>query len=447
MTSLQHPNAYSGQLIEYQSPPFPDLKVLHEIRCDGNLVVPNIKPRIEKGFFYSSDRTWTCYRRNYFSVCCSFDLTPHVPNARLHLDRGSQSGPELIQALGMSLSAAVDRPGGKIVELVQHTPKRDRGPQLQISIKKVSPTPPGKIHAGSDHHGYSMTSFHPGGVAPAQTSPYLPLQNNADDGSNNSLQSSYTSPSSAVLTSSMNTQYTFERIQFKSATANNGKRRAAQQYYHLLVELWADVRGPCETGANWVKVAQRASAPVVNEGTHPGSSSAGRGGSSRAGSGASRYGASEFGGSRGLGSSELRGLSSGGSPSSGGYRSGQQYSLEPSPETSHYISSASSSSDGPMDLDHPLASRGPMMSESEVESADQYRGYHYYPRIVCDGLPPIMKAEATSSLVDEPLELRRYFVKEQSETHLQDVPLHLTACGRFQGYTTTRGLFFPDLNV
>ncbi|TKA68669.1 hypothetical protein B0A49_10333 [Cryomyces minteri] len=357
----------------------------------------------------------------------------------------------------MSLSAAVDGSGGKSIELVQHTPKRDRGPQLQVSIKKVSPTPPGKIHAGSDHHGYSITSFHPGGVAPAQTSPYLPLQNNADDGSSTPLQSSYTSPSPAVLTSSMNTHYTFERIQFKSATANNGKRRAAQQYYHLIVELWADVRGPCETGANWVKVAQRASESVVvrgrspshyqNEGTHPGSSSAGRGGSSQAGSGASGYGASGYGGSRGLGSSGLSGLSSGGSPSSGGYRSVQQYSLEPSPETSHPISSASSSSDGPMDLDHPLASRGPMMSESEAEGVDQYRGYQYYPRVAYDGLPPIMKAEATSSLFDEPLEPRRYPVREESATHVQGVPLHLTGCGRFQGYTTSRGLFFPDLNA
>jgi hypothetical protein len=58
---------------------------------------------------------------------------------------------------------------------------------------------------------------------------------------------------------------TFERLQFKSATANNGKRRAAQQYYCIIVDLYAQT----ETGA-LVKIATTESAPLVVRGRSPG---------------------------------------------------------------------------------------------------------------------------------------------------------------------------------
>ncbi|KAH6666010.1 hypothetical protein B0J14DRAFT_678618 [Halenospora varia] len=60
----------------------------------------------------------------------------------------------------------------------------------------------------------------------------------------------------------------FERIQFKTATANNGKRRATQQYYRLFVELFADL-GP-QSADPWVKVALRMSPPLVVRSRNPG---------------------------------------------------------------------------------------------------------------------------------------------------------------------------------
>ena len=57
------------------------------------------------------------------------------------------------------------------------------------------------------------------------------------------------------------TEHAFERVQFKRATANNGKRRTPQQYYHLLVELHFDVG--TQDNPQWIKVAQRKSAKVV----------------------------------------------------------------------------------------------------------------------------------------------------------------------------------------
>ncbi len=65
------------------------------------------------------------------------------------------------------------------------------------------------------------------------------------------------------------TSHTFERIQFKNATANNGKRRAQQQYYHLKAELWADIRQDHTRMPVWVKVAHRVSNPVVVRGRSP----------------------------------------------------------------------------------------------------------------------------------------------------------------------------------
>jgi meiosis-specific transcription factor NDT80 len=65
------------------------------------------------------------------------------------------------------------------------------------------------------------------------------------------------------------TSHTFERIQFKNATANNGKRRAQQQYYHLKAELWADIRLDHTRIPVWVKVAHRVSNPVVVRGRSP----------------------------------------------------------------------------------------------------------------------------------------------------------------------------------
>src|SRR5216117_1336256 len=61
---------------------------------------------------------------------------------------------------------------------------------------------------------------------------------------------------------------TYERIQFKQATANNGKRRAAQQYFSLIVEAYAVILG--EQGTEDVRVAVSKSSPVVVRGRSPG---------------------------------------------------------------------------------------------------------------------------------------------------------------------------------
>lgn len=423
------------------TPPFSAQETLHEITCEGQSVTPNIEAKIGKGFFYSSDKTWTCYRRNYFSVECSYSLNPHIANGRLYLNRVNKQGPEQIQALAMSLSAVVDGTAGKSIELVQHTPKRDKGPQLQIQKEKLAPTPPRKSQTDAHGHGYQLNSFH---TQAAMTPPYLPLQNASEQPQADQEQHQTYSPAGV---SSSTYQHTFERIQFKSATANNGKRRAQQQYYHLIVELYADVRSRRESKPDWVKLAQRISAAVVvrgrspshyqNEGPHSASSSRGPGGpGSASGGGNSGYGVP---GAPGLGAcglgSGLAGL--GGSMGGGVYR-GSQYSLDPSPMSSYSVSSASSVSGGPPDG---LLNDDTMMDENEGKAIDGYDGYQYYPSTLYEaGLSP--EAKSLGPAFGEHTR-----VKAEYGGHVQLPPAwHIGSCGRFQGTETSRG-YYPELHT
>ncbi|CAG8535082.1 7266_t:CDS:2 [Ambispora gerdemannii] len=176
----------------------------------------HINSKVDRGFFLA-DSDWTCYRRNYFQISSAFSITL---NGAAHTLNESEV-PCLIEVDGqfhtvsqflLGITARVSNSDKKI-ELVQHTPKRDKGPQM-VPIPKP-------IRAGGN---LNLSSV----------------------GSNSNI-------------------VTFERIQFKTATANNGKRRAAQQYYVVLVDLYAQV----ESGETH-RVATSTSAALVVRGRSPG---------------------------------------------------------------------------------------------------------------------------------------------------------------------------------
>ncbi|CAG8503977.1 18131_t:CDS:2 [Acaulospora morrowiae] len=172
-----------------------------------------INSKVDRGFFLA-DNDWTCYRRNYFQISSAFSfVTSHPLN--------ESDVPCLVEVDGqfhpvtgflLGITARVSNSDKKI-ELVQHTPKRDKGPQM-VPVPKP-------IRAGGN---LNLSSV----------------------GSNSNI-------------------VTFERIQFKTATANNGKRRAAQQYYVVIVDLYAQV----ESGEQY-QVASSTSAPLVVRGRSPG---------------------------------------------------------------------------------------------------------------------------------------------------------------------------------
>ncbi|KAI8334643.1 hypothetical protein BC941DRAFT_356168, partial [Chlamydoabsidia padenii] len=180
-----------------------------------NLLTVRVQSKMDRGFFLA-DNDWTCYRRNYFQVSSTFgihginhyygehELQCYVQTAR----HGLQPVARFVLGISARVSTS-DKP----IDLVQHTPKRDKGPQMTPEAKPIAP------------------------------------------GGNLSLSSVGNTQNIA----------TFERIQFKTATANNGKRRAAQQYYVVVVELYAETHE-----GERVSVASCVSSPLVVRGRSPG---------------------------------------------------------------------------------------------------------------------------------------------------------------------------------
>ncbi|KAH7375127.1 hypothetical protein B0T11DRAFT_6344 [Plectosphaerella cucumerina] len=234
----------AGQYSKGQTvPPLMSMVTLGSLQyTDAGQPVPikvDIQGNIDKGFF-EADGDWTCYRRNYFSCVCSYSLSPWLPSSSIQF---VQSGGQTYTVLDfyMCISAVVAENDSQKIELVQHTPKRDKGPTEEPKKIRMQPKT-------LQHH--SMFS-HDGGLGGSRMGYGAPDPYGNGQAGGECL-----------------TEHTFERIQFKQATANNGKRRAAQQYYHLVIELWANV-GP-QAPDSFVKVAYRKSAKMIVRGRSPG---------------------------------------------------------------------------------------------------------------------------------------------------------------------------------
>ncbi|KAF8986061.1 hypothetical protein BGZ46_009858 [Entomortierella lignicola] len=172
-----------------------------------------IAAKIDRGFFLAQ-KDWTCYRRNYFQISASFSIQGLDTSVHSEVPCLVDRNGELVQINKFSICIGAQiQNGEKAIELVQHTPKRDKGPQI---------TPrPTEVRAGGDLSLFSA-------------------------GSNPNV-------------------VTFERVQFKTATANNGKRRAAQQYYQVHVDLFGET-----ALGELILVASSISAPLVVRGRSPG---------------------------------------------------------------------------------------------------------------------------------------------------------------------------------
>ncbi|KAE8349092.1 p53-like transcription factor [Aspergillus coremiiformis] len=233
------------------APPFSDTSIIYPIISGNQTIKPEIQAKIHKGFFQVDDK-WTCYRRNYFSVSCSFSLHPwaHSP---LYLKYPDQAT-ERVLSFSMSISAIVNAQFGEVRELVQHTPKRDKQSERKPGKVILQPSqPPPLVLSHGPGSGGSQHAF---GLASQSTGLSIDYNN---------------SYNSAPQQSQPPTQHTFERIQFQKATANNGKRRAQQQYYNLVVDLYAEIANPvASTETQWIKIARKLSHPMVVRGRSPG---------------------------------------------------------------------------------------------------------------------------------------------------------------------------------
>lgn len=364
------------------------------VDAKGSQVIPELHAKIDKGFF-KADQDWTCYRRNYFSVACSYTLKPpYTPGSDpLYLQRSSGTSTEQVRALAICINARVSGDDAKPIDLVQHTPKRDKGPLGRPQKIRLMPCPTGSSGVYSEPSGPSPSS---------QLSP--------------DYESSYTA-------SSPNSQQTptlasFDRIQFKNATANNGKRRAAQQYFHIVVELFAEVPGGQSSESQWTKVASRISAPMVVRGRSPGHYQDDRRGSSTnmgpgGGSGGDTNGGPRDPSTNGTSGSSRSGLPN--MPFSSSSRLGNSTYLSHHASLDHSPPGSSSSGSSGYNSDPGLANDRPdvpMLSPEEVTNIEEYDGYQYYPGPLYEStansfnmrpqLPPV-RSSTTKSSPERPL--------------------------------------------
>jgi len=239
------------------APPFEETQVQYTLLAGSpsqTIIRPEIDAKIHKGFF-QVDNKWTCYRRNYFSVQTSFSLRPAVPsNVPFYLQRSSTSMLEPVQGFKVLITAKTQTTEGQESEtrnLVQHTAKRDKATESIPTPAPIQPRPAPSLTMNPVQGG--NTSFY-GSQAPPESdwpSPYGTSVVQA------SQQSNYT--------------HTFERIQFQKATANNGKRRAQQQFYQLVVELYAVLGSQsADRDGALVLIATKQSSPMVVRGRSPG---------------------------------------------------------------------------------------------------------------------------------------------------------------------------------
>ena len=302
----------------------------------------DIQGTIDKGFFLS-DGEWTCYRRNYFSCICSYSLSPYYPTSTMQYIPSGSSQTYQVLGFAMCIAAVVAESDSHMIELVQHTPKRDKGPVQRPEKVRLLPKTPQPV----GHHPLGLYT-NPHDMASGSRSLY-DNTSYAQSGQN-----------------AFPTEHTFERIQFKQATANNGKRRAAQQYYHLLVELYADVGNQAPDG--FIKIAQRKSAKMIVRGRSPGHYQTDRRGSTGSGPGGSS-GMGGYSGSSGMGE-----YGSGGSSLlQGSYGVGGGYD----PRASHYNATRH----------HELPTE-PVMPADESKAIDNTKDYQYYPAPIYEGSAP-----------------------------------------------------------
>lgn len=241
-----------NETTKIDGPGFSDTVVKTEIlNRHGQQFKPEIIATIQKGFF-QVDNKWTCYRRNYFQVTCGFTYKSHQESS-LFIRQDDQH--KQIQSYAVSISAKTGSAGGEEPDsrgLVQHTPKRQKDTE---TIPTKHPVVPQSAHQGHQHQHHAHHYPHHGMADPyyASSMGHLSMPHGLRFDSAPQVQ----------------TSYTFERIQFQKATANNGKRRAQQQFFHVVVELSANVSTDPRR-EEWVLLATRDSEPMVVRGRSPG---------------------------------------------------------------------------------------------------------------------------------------------------------------------------------
>ena len=169
------------------------------------------------------------YRRNYFAVSINYSLSPATRPATGYLYLNEQGLHQQIKALGVRTRAVNSKEHGENVPISVFTAKR--GPPM-------NPAPP--LERELQPNMQRGINIYPDSTGHGDDVRHRPIH------------------------------HTFQRLQFRKATENNGVRRRGQSFYHIVVELRALVIG--RTGGDeWVKVASTISGPILVRGRCPNS--------------------------------------------------------------------------------------------------------------------------------------------------------------------------------
>ena len=196
-----------------------------QLMCDGRGVQPEILPEAGGAFFKSDpDGRWTCYRRNYVNVRVRYVL--HGIRAGEVLYVFIEGKQRRVRDLGTRITAHKSGTSEDSIDLVHFTPKREHGLQLADKVISLSTVA-------------SRTAI----------SPTLQLCKQFRDG--------------------FGEGFVFERMQFRSATPNNGSRSSRQPGNRLCTELLADVSAEGADVPEWRLICRRISEDIVVRGRSP----------------------------------------------------------------------------------------------------------------------------------------------------------------------------------
>lgn len=141
--SNNRPAPRSGQQFRVGPPFHPTQESFKELRMDGRPVKPIILARIDRGLDFVDDE-WIGYKRNYFTTVAAFHFD-RIPNELTLTSRfqccGSSKSSKSYPVKYFQLSLDSECPGdpSREVTLVQHTAKRDHGPQSKPPIYNIIP--------------------------------------------------------------------------------------------------------------------------------------------------------------------------------------------------------------------------------------------------------------------------------------------------------------------
>lgn len=121
-------------------PPFGSTQLHRLVYCGATAkqVIPELQSRIDRGFELGEAGNWIGYKRNYFTMVLTFtfqnwDLSMFAEHQFYLVDETDSSRRLPVKYFALGVVAKCSDPGVSI-GLVQHTPKRDKGPQYEPPV-------------------------------------------------------------------------------------------------------------------------------------------------------------------------------------------------------------------------------------------------------------------------------------------------------------------------